>query len=137
MESTDVASATTTFWEVTAEQLRSWPRWDAAKEPPLAVSAAVEKAFQALPEGEKKADWQFNSITIQQPMEDDVRKTYGPVFFYFVSLSRRSDSWSTWDCLINFGGGIIPSKKEKIPMEKENTIIITPKVGTKPNNVSR
>jgi hypothetical protein len=121
-------SGTNTVWEVTAERLRSWPRWDSTKEPPLRVSAAIEKAFLTLPVGEKRSDWQFNCISIQQPMDEEARKTYGPIFFYFVSLSRSSDSWSTWECLLDFRGDTIPFRKEKLPRDHESTtIIVTPK----------
>ena len=126
MESNDLGG-TTTFWEVTAEQLRSWPRWDPTKEPPLPISGAVEKAFQALPTVEKRSCWQLDSIKIQQPMGDDTRKDYGPVFFYFVTLSRKSDTWSTFDCLMNLNGEVVPFKTEKLPRDHESTtIIITP-----------
>lgn len=126
MESSDL-SGTTTFWEVTAEQLRSWPRWDPKKEPPLSVSAAIEKAFQTLPTTEKRSGWQLDSIHIQQPMGEETRKDYGPIFFYFVTLSRQSDTWSTFGCLMNLNGEVIPFKTEKLPNDHGSTpIIITP-----------
>ncbi len=124
---------TNLYWEATAEELRSWPRWDPAKEPPLTLPAAVETAFQALPPGEKREDWQLNMISLQQPMADEARSSLGPVFFYVVTLSRRTDSWSTWDSLINLRGDVIPSRTEKLPGESvrtcsgETTITIVPK----------
>jgi hypothetical protein len=90
-----------TVWEVPSEQLRGWPKWDPAKEPSLSVSAAVEKAFQALQPGEKRADWQLNSISLQQPIGEEARKVYGPLFFYYVSLNRKSDTWSVSESLSN------------------------------------
>lgn len=134
MESSDFESRANTVWEVTVEQLRSWPRWDATKEPPLGISAAVEKAFQALPPGEKRADWQLNSVRIQQPAAEEARKTYRSVFFYFVSLNRKSNSWSVWECVIDFNGAVIPSTKQRLPSgpvridsEKTTIIVRTPR----------
>lgn len=107
------ATKVITAWEVPSEQLRGWPKWDLSKEPPISISAAVEKAFQALEPGENRAHWQLESIALQQPRSVEIRNAYGSVFFYLVSLSRKSDAESTREYLVALNGDVIPPKVEK------------------------
>lgn len=105
------------YWEATTEQVKSWPRWDPTKDPPLAVRVAVDKAFQSLPSGQNKSAWQLEHVSLQQPMKVETRPPSDPVFFYFVTLAKKGNGSASWDCLVALDGTVIKSKKEKLPVE--------------------
>jgi hypothetical protein len=105
-----------TFWEATTEQVQKWPRWDIGSEPPLTASKAVSRALESLPSSEDKSKWTLDHLSLQQPMKDESRSLFpNPVFFYFITLQRKGDSWTTLDCLVVLDGTVIKPKKEKLP----------------------
>jgi len=121
MESTSFEDMSLTFWEAPEAQIQKWPRWDTSKEPPLKPSLAVSRALESLPPGENRSQWALDSLSIRQATTVESRSASSPVFFYFITLSRKGNTSTVLDFLVTFDGTVLQPKKEKLPVGSHST----------------